>query len=510
VITLLLLLALAQDPPAPSYEDLVAQGLARGREGHLDEAGQAFDRAIALDPGRAEAFVERGGLRFLEKNYDAAIRDLEQALRRRSDPYTRDLLASALHLAGRSDEALGQWNVLGQPTLQSLEITGLEHTKDRVARRELSVAEGSLLSLDDLRASRARLREVGVFDRVTLRPVPRGEGKADVEVALSERYGLFATPLDFLLSSGVNALQRRVRLRYTNLKGTGVSFGGQYRWEENRPELSLAMDWPRPFGLPAYAHLQSFRGRQVYGLGESLTRKSRGIDLNLRHVFGAQTVGELGFRGRDRTFSRPDPSAEPGVVTGITGGVEQRLVDRYRQRLDVAARGFQTAAALGSELRYATSVISLTYRAFASPPDGTPIDRSVLAARVLWGWESGRAPIDDAFAPGGSVEMEFPLRAHRQTRNGTLGEMPLARSLVLGNFEWRRRFLDKTAVQLGFAAFTDVGRAARTVTGIDRSFVDVGLGLRVAFRGSSVIRIDFGHGLSDGKNALFVGLGQVF
>jgi len=83
-----------------TYEGLVALGIAQGREGRTDAAGETLGRAIALDPSRSEALVERGGLRFLQRRYDDAIDDLQAALRIRDDAYARDLLASTLLLTG--------------------------------------------------------------------------------------------------------------------------------------------------------------------------------------------------------------------------------------------------------------------------------------------------------------------------------------------------------------------------------------------------------------------------
>ncbi len=169
-------------------------------------------------------------------------------------------------LDGRTDAALASWNVLEGPTLRTVSITGLVHTKDRVARRELALAEGDVLRLDAFRASRRRLEETGVFDRVTLRPVPLGEGRADLEVALGEQHGLAGSLADGLVSAGVNALQERVRVRYANLLGSGLTLGGSYRWAENRPETALFFQVPRPV-------LDAAPGRAARG-----HRRSRGAD----------------------------------------------------------------------------------------------------------------------------------------------------------------------------------------------------------------------------------------
>lgn len=496
---------------APTYEGLVTLGLARGRLERLPEAGEAFDRAIVLDPRRPEAWVERGGLRFLEKRYEDAVVDLEKALGLREDAYTRDMLASSLHLAGRSEDALAHWNALGQPVLGSLEITGLAHTRDRVARRELGLSEGDLLRLDRVRESRLRLGEVGVFGRITLRPIPRGGGKADLEVALEERHGLYGALSDFVVSTGVNLTARRLRLRYSNVGGSGVTFGGQYRWQKTRPEISLLLNWPRPFGLPAYLRAQSFRGRQVYELdGDSFVRRSRGLDLSLRRVLGARTVGALGLRARDRSFSRPRADAPLGALVGLEMDIERRLVDRRRHRADASLSLFRATGRLGSTIAYPRGLLTLGYRAFLSPPEGISFEKSVLAAQVRWGWGGSRMPLDEMFAPGGSLEMEFPLRAHHQTSDGKLGETPLGRSLALTNIEWRRRFLDSAGTQMGVVLFYDGARISSTAAGSTRTLHDVGGGLRLGAAAGTILRFDYGHGLSDGNNAFFAGINQAF
>ena len=105
--------------------------------------------------------------------------------------------------------------------------------------------------------------------------------------------------------------------------------------------------------------------------------------------------------------------------------------------------------------------------------------------------------------------MELPLRAHRQAGDGILGTTPLGRSLVLGNVEWRRRLRGSGPVPIGAVVFYDGAWVGRTTAGRE-VFHDVGVGLRIGLPGSGILRFDFGHGLTDGKNAVFIGLNQVF
>ncbi len=504
-------LLLSSGPPADSYDGLVARGLALGREGRFEDAGRAFDAAILRDPSRPEAWSERGGLRFLEKRYDEAARDLQVALRLREDAYARDLLGAALHLAGRSDEGLAAWNPLGRPVVGEVQISGLAHTLDRVARREVTVAGGEVLTLARARETRLRLSEVGVFEGVTVRPVPRGDGRADVAVALVERHGFFTGPVDLALDLGTNLLFERVRPRYWNVAGRGISIGGEYRWEENRPGLSLQIEWPRPLGLGANLRVIASRGRQLYDLGEPLMRRSHGLDLSLRRVLGPGTVGQLALRVHDRSFSRPDPDARPGGVVGIEAGLDRSLLEARRHRLDASVRLFHAARAFGSDIAFSRATAAAFYRAFLLPPEGSLIERSVLAARLSWGRGGNGMPIDEMFAPGGSPEMELPLRAHPQTRHGTLGMSPLGRGLTLTNLEWRRRLFRSALAQAAVVVFHDGAWVSHT-PGSDRrrSLHDVGVGLRIGLGGISILRLDYGHGLSDGANAFFFGLNQAF
>ncbi len=506
MIAFLLAVLLAGAPESETYEALVAEALARGKAGSLDEAATLLDRAIALDPARPEARVERGGVWFSKGDYARAVTELREALRRREDSYARDLLASALHLAGHADEAVAVWNPLGRPTLGTVSILGLAHTRDRVARRELPFVEGELLSLSSLREARLRLAETGAFERAAVRPVPRGGGVADVEVALVERHGLAHGWLDFAVATGVDALQHRGRLRYANLAGEGIAVGGEYRWETHRPRVSAAIDWPRPFGLDGVLHVRGFDGRQDYALeGDAVRQDARGVELGLRRVLGARTIAGAGLRTVDRAFS--NPAHRDGRVTGIGLGLERGCLASPRFEAGVQAQAFAAGSGLGSDVGFVRGLLrgraewrlALAPEARESP--------SVLAAQVLVGRGSDGTPFDEAFAPGGSPEMELPLRGHRQAEDGILGTTPLGRSLLLGNLDWRRKLVTRGALDAGLVLFYDGARIAGPG---ERWLHDVGLGLRLGLPGAGRLRLDYGRGLSDGSSAFFVGLGQVF
>jgi tetratricopeptide (TPR) repeat protein len=494
-----------------TYDALLSRALELGRGEKYTEAAALLDRATALEPARPEAWTERGGAYFLEGRYEEAIGELRRALALREDAYARGLLASSLHLAGRELEALGEWNRLGQPALHAVEISGLQKTNDRVARREVGLSEGETLAVAGLRAARRRLEETGVFERVTLRPRPRGDGTADLEVALTERYGLAHGPADFLLTTGVNLAWKRLRLRYTNLGGTGVSLGASYRWQANRPEMALQLQWPRPLGLPGTLHLTGFRGEQAYELGGGFDMRRRGIDASARHVLAGAAVASLGLKLRDRTFSTVRPDAPPGLLAGVEGGLEAGLVETHRHRLDATLRLFGAGRAIGSDVGYVQADGELRYAGVMSRVEGLSVERSVLAVRLRGGWATDGLPVDEMYAPGVSPESDLPLRAHPLTHGGALGANPIGRSVVLVNAEWRQRLWHHPSWDLGAVAFSDSASVWRPAAGSPSGWLeDVGVGLRFSILAGPTLRIDQAWGLVDGSRALYVGLSQAF
>lgn len=509
-ILLALLLVAPPEPPAPSYEALVAEGVARAKGGQVQAAAAAFERAIALDPGRPEAWVERGGLAFTRQSYGEAAADLRRALALKDDPYARDLLAASLYLGGRPDDALREWNALGSPTLRMLSLSGLGRTRAIVVRRALVPVEGATLDLDQLRESRLRLSELGVFRRVTLRPVPLGDGKADLEVALDERPRFGGGKIEVLAGLAVNLLYERVRVRYYNLAGAGITLGAMYRWEEHRPGFGLSLGVPSPFGAPFNMTVETGKGEQDYDLGGPLESRFGGGGARFRSVLGPSTVLDAGARLSTRSFSEPGSYAPPGRLLTLHAGVERRLVDAWRQRLDANVRFTAASEAWGSEVTFARGEARLEYLLHASPPKGMTMEDSDLAAQVVAGWGSSDTPLDEMYAPGASPDMALPLRAHSQTRDGALGETPLGRSLLLGNLEWRRRLFDVSLLQVGLVAFVDAARVFGRPEGPPVTLVDAGLGLRLAVKTGTTLRVDYGFGLNDDSRALYVGFNQVF
>jgi tetratricopeptide repeat protein len=497
---------------APRYEGWVALAVAQARLGRAAEARQAVDRALALDPSRPEAFVESGGLYFLEQRYQAAVDDFGRALIRREDDYARRMRATALQLLGRSDEALEDWNRLGEPRLQGLDVSGLRHTRSRVVQRELTVREGEMITRAQLRESRLRLREVGVFSLARLRPVPRGDGTAGLDAAFVERHG-FGDPFALGAVIAGDAVRHQARLSYTNVAGAGIVVWAYGRWEDTQPRVALGVSWPRPFGLPFNLRAEGEMGRPQFDLGGDPFRlRVQGVDLRARRVVGSRTVGELGFLTRRRDWSVDTPQTPSGRLAGLTARLEHRLLDRRRHRLEALADGLQSSELLGSEVPATRGAVGLRYHGLVAGRDlDEPLAGSAVAVRLLAGAGASDVPLDLMFAPGAGSEMLFPLRAHRQKDHGVLGAAPIGPRMVLLNAEWRQRVLRKSFLELGLVALLDSVRMRDTAQGATRvSLDDAGVGLRLILSGV-VFRLDYARSVSgDHASTWTAGLGHAF
>jgi hypothetical protein len=510
-----LLVTRGSDSPAAaaeSYDDLVKRGVESGRAGRVEEARQSLERAVFLEPRRPEALVERGGLRFLAKEYDAAITDFERALALRSDDYTREMLATSLFLDGRKEAALREWNRLGEPVVQDVRVLGTQGVAPADVRREVTVETGEMLEPKHLEGTRLRLNETALFRSTSVRPVPLGGGKADVEVAVVERHGLWDHWAEFLARSAVYALSEKVRLRYYNLLGTRIMLTGEYKWESTQPRLEGSLYWSRPVGLPLTLYVDGVTARPTYQLDESLTLRTRGAGFGVRHVFGSRTVVQAGARWRHRTFTPPRFDAPDGDLNGVDAGVETQWMSQPRQRLQSALYFFQATEALGSEFIYPRGLAIVRYYRTLAGDDEGELPGSVIATQVQWGIGGTGMPVDDMFAPGTASEADMPLRAHRQKQNGVLGYTPIGRNALVANVEFRQRVLNHKLGQAGFVLFYDGGRISDTAQGPAVSTVhDIGVGLRAQFRRTNILRMDYGWSLTgDGRNALTLGIGHVF
>ena len=77
----------------------------------------------------------------------------------------------------------------GQSHIEKIEIRGNVHTKDKVIRRELSVAPGELFDMVKVKRSKTRLEQMNYFEKVEAQPEPSdaGSDKKNLVVGVEEK-----------------------------------------------------------------------------------------------------------------------------------------------------------------------------------------------------------------------------------------------------------------------------------------------------------------------------------
>ena len=305
-----------------SYEALVARAVALARAAERRRRRRrCWNAPSPLEPERPEAWVERGGLRFL----DGPLRrgDRRPAPRAR-DPGRRVRARPARLLAAARRPRAGGARRLERPRqadARPVEISGLrghagrgrapgDRPRGGRARDARGAAGGAPPARGD---RRLRADHAAPEARVaTAMPISRSRSPS-ATVSRTAPSTSWSRPASGSPGSGCGCATRTWAAR-------GVSLGGAWRWQENRPEASLQMSWPRPLGLPVVPRVSGFRGEQAYELGGPFAIRQRGFDLGVRHVLGAGSVLSAGLRLRERDVSTRRRTRRPGASSGSRRG----------------------------------------------------------------------------------------------------------------------------------------------------------------------------------------------
>ena len=261
----------ATPPPfdAPEAEDgcapRVRAAIESADQGDLPSARRGLAAAAGLCPDSSAPLREMAGLELRLENWAGAAALAERAVSRNpGDALAWRLLATSLFLGGRQEAALGAWNRVAEPRLDIVRIDGLERTPFRTVYDSLGRQDDELLTPRTLRWTERRVAALpgASGSRVSFRPLPGG--RAELEVAVVERPTIDPLP-SLLLESTIRAFtDHAVSVSLANLTAAGDSVRAFWRWQPNRPQLSLAASAPRALGLPGIVTTELLWDEQSY------------------------------------------------------------------------------------------------------------------------------------------------------------------------------------------------------------------------------------------------------
>lgn len=464
-----------------------------GRRG-LASADDLLDAVRALCPDASRPMGELAAVRFAERRWREAEALAEDAVRR--DPanqYAWDVLGSSRFMQDDSYGALDAWNRIGKPRLDSVDITGLTHTRYALVAQALALTPNTLLSPDQLRFAARRLEQLPtrVSARIGFRP--EADGFARVDVALVERPARPNGALEWTAAGVQTMVDREATAIVPGRTGQGEVWTASARWWVERPRIAMTFTAPRVERLPGVWRVEAAWDAQHYrtagGAASIREERTHGavavtdwMTANLRYDI---TAGLDSWNGHRRTAS-------------IGGLLERRLLND-RVALSGSAHAWVPVSV---ERGFLSSTATASFRS------STATRGFVHLARV--GIESVTTDTPLAIWPGAGEghARRALLRAHPLLREGIVAGPAFGRRLASATVETQRWFDRPSLVGVGLGAFADAAHAAERrpdATGAPFQ-IDAGVGLRVRLPGrEGTLRVDYGRGLRDGSNALTIG-----
>jgi predicted double-glycine peptidase len=472
-------------PTAGACGPTVDEAVQLAGRGQVEDAGRLLERATAQCPAEPAPWRELAGVRVLEKDWPRAAADARRALGiDPRDEHAARILATSLYLTGETTGALGAWNVVGEPTVDLVDVQGLERTRYAVAVRALKLPAESRLTPDALTRAARRLDSMPSVMGSNVSYTPRDGGLAQVTAAVIERPVLPTTSAAAGAIALRAAIDRELQVEVVSPTGGGERWMASWRWWESRPRVFAGVEAPAPFG-----GTWQFSGtdeRESYGSGSDFSEERR---RSLSFAATDWITANLKWDAELRAERWPSSAA-----AGVLGGLRYQSLD---DRLAFAGRGGLWAsttttwtAGLVADWRSSSRAQATVWLARAgldAAGEDTPF--------ALWGGAGtghGRAAL---------------LRAHPLLHDGVIRDGVFGRVVASGGAEWRRwRSPVLRVLRIAPAAFVDVARAYDAPAFADsRTHVDVGAGIRLAIPGAGVIRADVARGLRDGEMAVSVG-----
>jgi hypothetical protein len=498
MLVLLPPLALARPAPPVATDDgsvggdsacavLVDEGVRLAQAGDHARARAALEGANSSCPSDAAPARELAGLDALEQNWQSAEQHARAAVARDPhDAHAWQIAATAAYVQHRDRDALDAWNHAGQPTVDLLNVKGLERTRYAIAADAIDLPPGALVTTHRLRLAQRRLREVPALSGATVAYHPVESGRAQIDAAVIERALAPTTPFAWGALGLHAATERELAASFASITGGGELMTGSWRWWEHRPRVGFSFAAPVSRGIaPGVWRVDAFRETESFGsvpFEETRTSVSFGISnwLDVRTRIEGQ-AGVDRWRGR-------------GLMPSLGGGIEVwPIVDRL-------ALDARVSVWAGEAPAFATGALDARWR--SSPRVSVEwLARGGLrlagehAPASLWsGGDTGHA-------------RDVLLRAHPLLDDGVIEGGVFGRRVIYAGTEARRwTRAGRWPIRIAPAAFVDVARAWNGLPGADsRGQIDVGGGVRVSLAMFGTLRVDVAHGLRDGRNAVSFG-----
>ncbi len=466
-----------------ALDDIERKGLAA--------ADAALAPVLEQCPASAGPLRELGGVRLAQRRYADAAMLSRQALQLAADDgYARDVLASSLFLQNDVTGAVREWNLVGKPKLDRVDIVGLTRARYALIARITGLQPNTLLTPAQFSLATRALEQLPdrVASNVTLRP--DGDGFATATAAIQETSRLPRGAVEWAAAGIQTAVNRELVTMLAGWSGQGELWSASWRWWENRPRVAASFAAPLTGRWPGVWRVEAAWERQHYAAATTRLREERRTGVvSVRNWFRPNTRYEL------RTGLDAWNSNRHAIVAG--GTLEQRLFGERISIVGAADRWFT----MGDAAAFSNASALVTVR---SRRDTRGI---VLTGLVRADAASAAAPLALWSGAGEGRGRPGLLRAHRMLDEGVIDAPVFGRRSASTNIELQRWSL-MPLVAIGVAGFLDAAIAADRLVGTERDpfLLDAGIGLRARMPGRpGTFRIDYAHGIRDGAHRISAG-----
>jgi hypothetical protein len=474
-----------------SCANLVDEGVRLANDGNRASARRALQAASESCPQSAAAWRELAGLDALDGKWAEAEADARRALDRDpGDEHAWRVLATSRYVRHDDLGALEAWNRVGEPSVDLVDVKGLERTRYGVIADAIDLPPRKVLTAAHLRRAQKRVRDIPALTVASVGFHPLENGRAQIDAAVVERAPAPLQPSAWIGTGLGLVVDRELSAAFASLTGGGELMRVSWRWWEHRPRVAFSLAAPAPRALGGGVwRVDASRETETFGEQAFAETRSR-AGLTVGNWLSSRVRAE-GSVGVERFGPTSDKTA------ALSAAIELWPV---HDRLAIDARAGTWLGAREVD-RFGTAGVSTRWRSSAGNSG------MVVLARAGGQIASTDAPL--SLWPGADTghARQVLLRAHPLLDDGIIAGGVFGREVIFAGSEWRRWMRPRRSViRIAPAVFVDLARATRGIASSDeRAHVDAGAGVRVALPGMGLLRLDVAHGLRDGATALSVG-----
>ncbi len=511
---------LLETTPRPSADLNYYYGVALAHLERWQGARSALLAGARVAPRDKRFPIELAGVAFKQNRFSEATHDLHRALRLDpKDTYTNDFLATIYFLEGNLEAALKYWNRVGKPEVTEVRNVPALRVRTVLLDHAFAFAPASVLTLNQLLASKARTRMLEIFSGYHFEIDARGDGNFDAVFRAQELNGFGNTKLEALVRMFSGILFEEITPEYYNVHGSAINILSRYRFDTDNRRVDLGITgplggnpkWRYRFGTDLrnenWTIQTSFTGPSVF-LG-ALNLRREAVAGEIRRLVGARWSWSAGAEFSHRDYRN--------VIPGVA--LTPQLLAQGYQIKQVAALSYELWRSPERRLTVTSGVDSQAGRIWSTPTQAFEKLQAALEARwfpkplgddleshvrLRGGKTFGEPSFDELFMIGVERDNDLWMRAHKGERDGEKGSSPLGGNYVISNWETDKNVFANGYFTARLGPTLDIGKSwdPSAALGSHKWLFDAGVEAKLKVLGVGVV-LTYGKDLRSGNNAFF-------